>query len=146
MATTVQVYGEYPKYVAPDNEMITRMLYLRPDKNKLHKTSDISHFCELEWFEWIMFWGETALFLEDVLKLGHYLEPSIDIGPAMTTKIYTENGQVLHRSTYRSLTPDELLDQDGPDAWEQYMATVYERLRSQVLPRELEDIGLESTP
>ena len=29
----VQTYGEYPKYVTPDDEMITRMLHLPPDKN-----------------------------------------------------------------------------------------------------------------
>ena len=33
---TVQVYGDYPKYATPDNEMITRMLHLPPDKIKLH--------------------------------------------------------------------------------------------------------------
>ena len=81
-----------------------------------------------------------------MLKLGHYLGPSIDVGPAMTMKILTENGQVLHRSTYRPLTPDELLDRDGSDAQEQFMARVHERLGSCVLPRELEDLGLEDTP
>ena len=48
-----------------------------------------------------------------MLKLGHYLGPSIDVGPAITPKIFTDNGQVLHRSTYRSLIPDELLDKYG---------------------------------
>ena len=51
-----------------------------------------------------------------MLKLGHYIGPSRDVGPAMTTEILTENGQVLHISTYRLLTPDELLDKDGSDA------------------------------
>ena len=46
------------------------------------ETSDISQFCELEWFEWVMFQNETAPFPEYVLKLGHYLGPSIDVGPA----------------------------------------------------------------
>ena len=64
------------------------------------KMSDISQFCKLEWFEWVMFRNETVLFPDDVLKLGHYLGPSINIGPAMMVKILTENGQVLHRSTY----------------------------------------------
>ena len=81
-----------------------------------------------------------------MLKLGRYIGPSIDIGPAMTMKILTENGQVLHRSTYRLLTPDESLDKDGSDAQEQFTMRVYDRLGSQVLPRELEDIGLKSTP
>ena len=53
---------------------------------------------------------------------------------------------MLHKSTYRLLTPDVVLDKDGSDAQEQFMAGVYERLGSQVLPRDLEDIGLENAP
>ena len=62
--------------------------------------SDISQFCELEWFMWVMFQDEISPLIDDVLKLGHYLEPIIDVGPAMTAKILTEHGQMLHRSTY----------------------------------------------
>ena len=62
--------------------------------------SNVSQFCKLEWFEWVMFRDETASFPDDVLKLGCYLGPSIDVGPAMIAKILTVNGQVLHRSTY----------------------------------------------
>ena len=32
----VQTYGDYLMYATPDDEMITRMLHLPPDKNKLH--------------------------------------------------------------------------------------------------------------
>ena len=59
------------------------------------ETSDISEFCKLDWFEWVMFWDKTALFPDDVLKLVSYLGPLIDVGPAMTAKILTEHGQVL---------------------------------------------------
>ena len=45
-----------------------------------------------------MFQDQTAPFPDDVLKLGYNFGPSIDVGPA--AKILTENGQVLHRSTY----------------------------------------------
>ena len=34
--TIVQTYGNYPKYATPDDEMISRMLHLTPDKNRLH--------------------------------------------------------------------------------------------------------------
>ena len=64
------------------------------------ETSDISQFCELEWFEWRMFHDETAPIPDDMLKLGHYLGPSIDVGQAMMAKILTQSGQVLHRSIY----------------------------------------------
>ena len=110
------------------------------------ETSDISKFCKQKLFEWVMFWYVTASFFDDMLKLGHYLGPSIDVGPAITANILTENGQVLHRSTYQSLTPDELLDRDGSDTWDQFMARVHERLGSHVLPKDLEDVGLENTP
>ena len=63
-----------------------------------------------------MFQDETYSCPDVLLKLGSYLGPSIDISSAMTAKFLTENGQVLHRSTYRLLTPDELLDKDGSDA------------------------------
>ena len=41
---------------------------------------------------------------------------------------------------------DELLDKGGSDAKEQFITRVYHRLESRVLPRELEDLGLDDTP
>ena len=92
-----------------------------------------------------MFQDETAPFPYELLKLSCYLVSSIDVNQTMTTKILTENGQVLHRNTYRLLTPDKLLDKERSDAKENFMARVCKRLVSWVLPRELEDIGLENT-
>ena len=42
-----------------------------------------SHFCEYEWFKWVMFWDEMALYLDDHFKQSRYLWPSIDVGLAM---------------------------------------------------------------
>ena len=105
------------------------------------KASDISQFFIVELFKWVTFPDENAPFLGDVLKLGYYLVPSIDVGPAMTEKILNKNRQELHSSTYRILTPDEISDKDGSD-----MTRVYEKLESQILPREMEDIRLENIP
>ena len=80
------------------------------------ETSDTSQFCELGWFEWVIFHDEVGSYPDDVLKLGHYLGPRIDVGPAMIAKILTQNGQVSHRSMYRLLTPDEMSDKDKIDA------------------------------
>ena len=91
------------------------------------------------WVGYVLRW---FLFQDDVEKLGHYLGPSIDVCQAMTANILTEKQQVLHRSTYRPLTWDELLDKDGSDAQEHFMARVYEMFGLQVLLRELEDIRL----
>ena len=71
-----------------------------------------------------MFWDETAPFPDYMVKLGIYLGTRIDVGPAMTAKILTQNGQVHYRSTYRPLTPDKIADKNGSDAWEQFMARV----------------------
>ena len=89
-------------------------------------TSDISQFNKLELFERIMF--EIAPFPDVVLKLGHYLGSSIDVGAAMTTKILTQNGQVLQKSMYRSLSPHEITDKDGLYAQDQFVVRVYEKL------------------
>ena len=75
------------------------------------ETSDISQFCKLEWFKWIIFSDETAPFSYDVLKLGHYPGP-INVDPDITTAILIQNEQVLHRLTNRLLTPDEIADID----------------------------------
>ena len=72
------------------------------------QTSDISHFCELEWYEWVKFRDSAIPFPEDKEVLGRYCGPSIDIGPAMTIKILKANGEQVHRSTYRPLTQNEI--------------------------------------
>ena len=42
--------------------------------------SDITQFCELDWFKWVTFHDELAPFLDNVLKLGNFLGPTIDVG------------------------------------------------------------------
>ena len=49
-------------------------------------------------------------FPHDNFVLGRYLGPSFDIGTVMTAKILKKNAEYVHRSTYRSLTDDELND------------------------------------
>ena len=67
------------------------------------ETSDISQFCEFEWYEWVKFRDSAVQFPEDSLVLGRYLGPSIDVGPALTAKILKQNGEVVHRSTTADL-------------------------------------------
>jgi len=50
------------------------------------ETSDISHFCEFEWYERVKFQDDAIQFPDDSLVLGRYLGPSIDVGPALTAK------------------------------------------------------------
>ena len=71
------------------------------------ETSNISQFCELKWFEWVMFQDKTVPYPNDHFRLGRYLSLIIDIGPALMAEIIKENGQVIHRSTYQAQTQDE---------------------------------------
>ena len=45
--------GDYPSYVTPDNKMITRMLHLPPDKNKLLLEKDIQRV-QVHMAEWVI--------------------------------------------------------------------------------------------
>lgn len=74
------------------------------------QTSDISPFIECGFYDWVKWWRTTAQFPEPTEVLGRWLGPAIDIGPAMTSKILIDNGQVLYLSTFRPCTPDELQD------------------------------------
>ncbi len=74
------------------------------------KTADISQFCELGWYEWVKFCFTTVSFLEVPLVHGKYLSLSIVVGLAMTAKTLTPMGEVVHRNTYRQLTPKEFAD------------------------------------
>ena len=71
-------------------------------------TADISRLCQFAWYDWLMFRDAQASYPDDTIVLGRYLGPAIDTGPAHTAKILKQNGQVVYRSTYRHLTPDEL--------------------------------------
>ncbi len=51
------------------------------------ETADISQFCELAWYNWIMCRPGTVDYPNELLCLGKYLGPAIDVGPAMTAKI-----------------------------------------------------------
>jgi transposase len=79
-----------------------------PETIVMGDTADISALALFSWYEWVMFRDTVATYPDDKMVLGRDLGPAIDIGPAMTRKILKANGQVVYRSTVRSLTPDEV--------------------------------------
>ena len=83
-----------------------------------------------------MFWDETSPFPADMLKLGCYLRPSIDVGQVIT-KILTQNREVLLKSMHRTLAPDKSSDLEVLDAQEQLMNSMHEKLEFQVIPSDL---------
>ena len=50
-----------------------------------------------------MFRNEPIQYPDINPVLGRYLGPAIDVGQEITAKIMRENGEVVHRSTYRGL-------------------------------------------
>ena len=78
-----------------------------PETIMSDQTSDISQFCELGFYEWVMFRDEPIQFPNDNPVLGRYLEPAINVGSAMTAKIMKLNGEVVYFSTYSPLTNAE---------------------------------------
>jgi len=108
------------------------------------ETSDISQLCELGWYEWCKFRDVAAPFPEYKQVLGRYLGPSIDIGPAMTAKILKANGQVIHTSTYRSLTPDEMAQPDEIKERDSFDKSIEEKLGPGTVAGDIEDDEIET--
>ena len=77
-----------------------------PEASVSGETSDISHFCELEWYQWVYFHDSAIPFPEDKEVLGRYCGPSIDVGPAMRIKILKANGEYVHRSIQNPIELD----------------------------------------
>ncbi len=62
------------------------------------KTVDITQFCELVWYDWIMYCLGTVDYPDKPLCLGKYWGAAIDEGPAMTTMIWMLLGPELSRT------------------------------------------------
>jgi Reverse transcriptase (RNA-dependent DNA polymerase) len=68
-------------------------------------TCDISHLCEFSWFDRV--WWVDPLDKSENRKLGRYLGPSHDIGQAMCSRILTQNGTEISRTSVVPLTTDD---------------------------------------
>ncbi len=64
------------------------------------ESADIGQFCELAWYNRIMYNPGTIDYPDEPLCLGKYLGPAIDVGLAITTKMLQLNGKVVYRSMY----------------------------------------------
>lgn len=74
------------------------------------QTADIPPaFIEFRWYRWVKMWDAEAGFphTNEVLY-GRWLDPTLDIWPAMTSKLLKQNGQVIYVFTLRRLNRHEL--------------------------------------
>jgi hypothetical protein len=73
-------------------------------------TPDISDYLNFEFYQWVKVYDPTA-FPSSRKYLGRWLGPAHQIGQALCYFILKENGQVIARTTVRSLTDTEITDE-----------------------------------
>ncbi len=112
---------------------------------KSGETADISQFFELAWYDWIMHCRGTIDYWDEPLCQGNYLEPGIDVGPAMTAKILQHNGKVVYCSTYCPLAIEEQANHAVKQDMATLRETTEERLGAELTHAELEEIGITDT-
>jgi hypothetical protein len=64
-------------------------------------------FCEFGFWDWVKFRDHGVTFPDDVMVLGKYLGPSIDVGLAMSSCVMKANGEIEERSTFSALMQAE---------------------------------------
>jgi hypothetical protein len=89
------------------------------------ETADISSLCKFEWFQWVWFRDEKALYPEDSRVLGRYLGPSKSIGPAMCMHILKSNSRVIQRTTVGPLTQAKLATDSIKSQLSSFMHATY---------------------
>ncbi len=90
--------------------------------------------------------GHYIEYPDEPLRLGRYLGPAIDVGPAMTAKILQHNGKVVYRSTYQPLIVEERDDPSVLQSMASFDETAEERLGDKLTRSELEEVGIPNTP
>ena len=99
-----------------------------PETVMMGQTADISHLCEYEWFDWVMYYEPVNGYPNDKVTIGRYLGPAIDVGTAMTMKILKPNGGYVCRSTVRPWTKEEEANPIHIANRTDFMTTVHDNL------------------
>ena len=71
-------------------------------------TADISELVEFGWYHWIYYRDATTSFPLPEEELGKYLGPYENVGSKMSLWILKQNGEILSRTTLRTLADSEL--------------------------------------
>ena len=108
-------------------------------------TDYISTISSNGWHDWIKFYDPVGnSFPEDKYYLRCYLGPQIYIGPILTEKILKMNGEVVHQSTYWSLTTQDLNDEE--DLRHEFDKKIEEKLGPKAKVNNFDDMNMEETP
>ena len=79
-----------------------------PETMVTGNTADISELVEFGWYQWVYWRDSTGSFPEPEEQLGKTLGPTENVGSKMSQWILKENGQIVSRTTLRSLTDSEM--------------------------------------
>ena len=71
-------------------------------------TEDISELVEFGWYQWIYYRDATTSFPLPGEEVGKYLGPYENVGSKMSMWILKQNGEIVSRTTLRTLTDSEL--------------------------------------
>ncbi len=101
------------------------------------ETADISQFCELAWYNWIMYHPVTVDYPDEVIwgkchrcrtSHDHYL-------------LQYDNGDVVYHSTYRPLTVGEQADLTVQEVMITFKKNAEEHLGTKLTHSELEEVS-----
>jgi hypothetical protein len=100
------------EYTADLRNFIARpeLDYRTPYEVLTGDTPDISDYLNFEFYQWVKVYDPMA-FPSSCEYLGRWLGPAHQIGQALCYFILKENGQVIARTTVRSLTDTEITDE-----------------------------------
>ena len=93
-----------------------------------------------------MFRDKLIRYSEENPVLDRYLEPAIDVGLEMTSKIMKENGDIVYWSTYCGLEDDEWKNQAHIYLRKEFDSNIKDRFGPDVYPHGFSDKKLEDTP
>jgi len=110
------------------------------------ETSDISQFCEFAFYDWIMFRDQPVAFPDDNPVLGRFLGPAIDVGHVLTSKILKANGEVIYRSTYRTLTDVERANAVHVCSQSEINLNILDKFGPETTPDDFPDLDIPDTP
>jgi hypothetical protein len=91
-----------------------------PDTIVKGQNYDISPLAEYAWYEWVKLQDTGQSFPDSKEWLGRDLGPAIDIGPAISRKVYKINDEVMFRVSVRGLTLDEIKSPDEQKRRQEY--------------------------
>ena len=71
-------------------------------------TADISELVEFVWYQWVYYRDAKTSFTLPEEELGKYLGPYENVGYKMSMWIIKQNGEIVSRTTLRTITDYEL--------------------------------------